>query len=293
MESNQVCFAFHDHSKDTSEFITDAFGYAQSIHILAQHPPPNSEGSGALWFRGQADASWPLIPPIGRKRDFWGNLENPPVPHSNEVGRFLELEKVLLSRFRRHAYPFFGRVLTPWEAITVARHHNLPTRLLDWTSNPFVALYFAAEQHRDKDGAVFAYRPRKNWSWHISTFEGENPDNPQVEDPLAVRGVKIVFPMMAADRLVAQNGGFTIQYPFRCLTEQPSEVFTEEDFDIAEIHKWVLPSGKKGETKLHILDQLHRCGINHRTLFPDLDGLGLGLIRAEAFRKHPGGFCGK
>jgi hypothetical protein len=291
MENGKIKFAFRNWIKEGESGITvDALSFARKIHELAKTPMEGFEGTGALWFRGQADASWPLVPSIGRKCDFWGNFQGL-VSGAEEVNRYRELEKVLLSRFRRGAYPFFQRVLTEWEALTLAQHHCLPTRLLDWTSNPLVALYFASEKCREKDGAVFAYRPRKNWRWHISTFPGENPENPEdVPEPLAVEGVKIAFPMMITDRLVAQNGGFTIQYPFECLRDQSERAFAEWDLDIAELHKWKVLSGENGKTKFDILDQLHRCGINHGTLFPDLDGLGLSLMRAEAFRKHSGSF---
>ena len=195
-----------------------------------------------------------------------------------------ETESVVLQRFRRDGYPFVQRALTNWEAITLGQHHKLPTRLLDWTSNPLVALFFAAETHGDNNGAIFAYRPRKYWTYHISTFQGQNPKNPQVPDPLKIIGIKIVFPMLIADRLIAQSGGFTIQDPLTCLMKRGGEDFTDESLDILEIYKWTLPSS----SKLQVLDELHRVSINRRTLFPGLDGVGLGLRIQERFRRVKG-----
>jgi hypothetical protein len=131
--------------------VSSAFGFAEYIHKLGQAVPMG--GTGALWFRGQADADWELKPSLGRLIEH-GGLYDPTI----EPTDLFQTESVLLQRFKRDGYPFVQRMLTDWEAITLGQHHQLPTRLLDWTSNPLVALFFAVETHWDRDGAVFAYR---------------------------------------------------------------------------------------------------------------------------------------
>jgi hypothetical protein len=234
-------------------------------------------GTGALWFRGQADADWPLVPSIGRNRDFYGETQG---ILASDIQKYAEQERELLSRFRRDAYPYVKRLLTAWEAITLAQHHGLPTRLLDWTSNPLVALYFAAERKPDKDAAIFAYRPLKDTRHRVSMFEGQIEKNKKVPDPFKVKGIKIVYPIMIADRLIAQSGGCTIQYPYEDLLHRCKRPFAIKEVDIVEIFRWRLPS----TCKLSMLGALHRCSINRRTLFPDLDGLAQGMIKAETIR---------
>ena len=279
--SKRVHVRIRDCYKRRQRPITSAFKFAAYIHDLGKKPL-SPDATSALWFRGQADGTWPLVPGIGRKRNFWGQPNKRDRLDLLKHGR----ERALLSRFKRDAYPFFKRVLTDWEAITVAQHHGMPTRLLDWTSSPLVALYFAAEQEPGSDGAVFAYRPRKSWNDLISMFHGQNPTAEVPPNPLDIQGIKVCFPIMISDRLTAQNGGFTVQDPTRCLMSRGSDDFDEKDIDIAEIHKWKLPKGKKRS----ILDELHRCGVNHRTLVPDLDGLCAGMVRGEMFRTIPGGW---
>ena len=254
-----------------------AFAFADQVHKLAQEIPP--EGTGALWLRGHGDSMWELKPSAGRL-PVEGGLYDPAKMPTKES--FYEVESETLQRFKRDSYPFVQRSLTDWEAITLGQHHGLPTRLLDWTSNPLVALFFAAERHLDKDGAVFAYRRRRDSSFHISMFPGQNPKKPDVPEPLKVRGIKIVFPMLIADRLITQSGGFTIQDPLVSILERGSEDFEEEDLDILEIYKWLIPKTAKPT----IVEELHRVSINRRALFPGLDGVGKGIQIQEQFRKR-------
>jgi hypothetical protein len=192
-----------------------------------------------------------------------------------------DVEYNLINRFRRHAHSFLKREPTRWETITLAQHYGLPTRLLDWTYNPLAALYFAAESNANEDGAVFAFRPVNKLSDYIGVY----PDNllikKHVPEPLKVEGIKIIFPMMSSDRLVAQCGGFTIQVPWKPLEAQAGESFRRGTLDIVEMFKWRVPKASKVE----ILGQLNRLGVHHRALFPDLGGAAVGLLRSQLLRK--------
>ncbi len=80
----------------------------------------------------------------------------------------------MLDQFKVRGMPYLtARPENDWEWLALGQHYGLPTRLLDWTRNPLVALYFACVAEAEKDGAVyFAGRlnevdPRK----HTSPFE--------------------------------------------------------------------------------------------------------------------------
>ena len=115
----------------------------------------NQSCKGEWYFRGHRQGEQKhLTPSIGRQLHY--------------AGRSATLsaiqERRLLYRFRRHAYKHYGRILTEWEALFLARHHELPVRLLDWSTNPVVALYFASTYESEghvEDGAVWAIKRRE------------------------------------------------------------------------------------------------------------------------------------
>lgn len=65
------------------------------------------------------------------------------------------IEMKIMMEFKRLSMPVLDtKPETDWEWLFLAQHYGLPTRLLDWSTNPLVALYFAVENHDDKDGVV-------------------------------------------------------------------------------------------------------------------------------------------
>jgi hypothetical protein len=226
------------------------------------------EFKGPVFLRGQADARWGLLPTITRLRDQWHAGRQVPV-----VNLILQ-EEYLLHRFRRHTYEQRGRILNKWEALFLARHHGLPVRLLDWTSNPLVALYWACLFGKDPggDGAIWYFK-RRTQPKDVDVFEPADPED--------IRGVRIIYPFYPTLRMTAQSGLFTIHaHPWKDLTEMPASEYDPKDLDIETGDRWIIPKEDKGE----LLRELERLGINSRTLFPELDGLARGLLHTEAFR---------
>jgi hypothetical protein len=250
-------------SREKINSVADLLSLSQQFSRLG---PP-----GGVYFRGQHDAGWGLRPSIGRG----SNSEF--VYGGRTITRFtLTQEKNLLHRFRRHAYFYANRILSEWEALFLARHHYLPVRLLDWTSNPLIALYTACERGDNRtDAAVWAFRRRRSEKYDIDVLTDK-------KSPLKIKGVKIIFPFYGSSRITAQGGVFTIQdNPWRDLVSYFSRHIPRRNFDLEELTKWSVPA----RSRARCIEELERLGINARTVFPDLDGLAKGLWQTEVIRR--------
>jgi hypothetical protein len=227
---------------------------------------------GQWYFRGHKDDKRQrLKPSIGREFSYVGRT----------VCFTRRQEQALLHRFRRHAYKHYDRVLTEWEALFLARHHELPVRLLDWTTNPVVALFFACTHETSdeaKDGALWAIKRREGSTCDVDVFDTSR-------SPLDYRGIKLVFPFYPTPRLTEQSGIFTLhEDPWAELDSLAGSVYPEDELDVDRLKKWLVP----GEKKQSIIDELERLSINTRTLFPDMDGLARGLWQSEVLRNATG-----
>ncbi len=195
--------------------------FASAISSLHEIKPNRK-----FWYRGLSDCNYGLIPSVGRVQKYAGKRKT--LSPDDEID--------LLHRFRRRVYPHLGRVVSAGEALFLARHYKLPTRLLDWTANALCALYFACVANPEKPAKVWAmHRPQRGEN-DIDPFEVDRQTNEKALfeflGPPSPDYMKIIFPFYNSPRLVAQDGAFTIHSdPWRSI-----ESYVATDFDRKNLH---------------------------------------------------------
>lgn len=97
-----------------------------------------------LLFRGHANAAYELKPSIVREKNYSGRT-------------LLEKERDLIETAKYMSPEVFRSDYQPLEQLALLRHHSMPTRLLDVSSNALVSLYFACCDRKDSDGEVIVF----------------------------------------------------------------------------------------------------------------------------------------
>ena len=236
-----------------------------------------------LWSRGCTWADYNLVPTLYRH------------PGGLPIDGLMKLEGQLMARFRQRALPYLDRDLRDvWDTIFYMQHFSVPTRLLDWTENPFMALFFATairrfddRSHPSKAAAVWLLDPTK-WNnhalRHMSFQEGAidtshtattgyapgTPTNELPASPIAVYG------MHNSKRIVAQRGVFTV---FGKLVDPMENLYASEGFPDGSLTKIVIPEAAVAT----LADSLISIGVTDSVVFPDLDGLARELRRQFGF----------
>ena len=202
------------------------------FHVLETH------SSGDFIYRGEDNSKYKLRPKVGRY-DLGTESEGE------------ELEDHVLKEFSRRSVPYVRRAPeNNLEWMALAQHHGLATRLLDWTSNLFVATHFAVHNYLgDYDRVIYAL--------DVVNFEMLDEE----DDPFASKRVALYEPAHISPRVSAQMGIFTLHpYPMR-------------PFVHPKLERWII----KSDCVIKMAITLDRLGFNRSSLFPGLDGLATHL----------------
>jgi hypothetical protein len=250
----------------------------ESIAAFATALDKMSSPSLPLWFRGVRHAYYDLSPTLYRRSDL------------TKFAEFSALEQRLLTEFKHRSPPFVGKIPTDeLELLFLMQHHSVPTRLLDWTENPFVALFFALEAVRlpetQTDAAVWILNPLLLNKLSLSSYTHEGilsvgddllrgyepmkePRTPAT-NPIALYGVH------NSQRIVAQRGVFVLS----AMNTTPLNKIDFTDAGKGLLRKMTIPVANKKP----IFDQLFAMGITDSVLFPDLDGLAREIKTRHGF----------
>lgn len=199
-------------------------------------------------FRGHLNSDWLLIPSIARYANYF------------DLGYYdslFELEEFLILEFEKYVHPIMDfRRLPMIEKLIHCQHYGLPTRLLDWTTNPLKALYFAVEnpEYDEKDGQIISFSPR---TWYEGTKYIKE-----------IKNIEAFYPELLNERISAQEGCFTVfPLPEDSMNLKPLE--KDNYKNVGELNKVLIPS----DSKLELRIELNKLGINHRTIYPGIEGV--------------------
>jgi len=210
-----------------------------------------------LWFRGQSDEKWRLLPTFARPGK---NLSE-----SNLIKKFKQNATLLLN----------PRPDDEFEWLFLMQHYGIKTRLLDWTESPLTALYFATKKKKPaKDGVLWILLPvelnkhsniKPDFPHDIPSFEEDALNNYKPES-FASETTSKLYPLAALaprnnSRMQAQLSVFTISHR--------DETPLEEINDRKHIWRYIIPK----ENKEAIRKELKILGIGEFQLFPELPSI--------------------
>ncbi len=221
-----------------------------------------------LWYRGQSDANWTLKPSI------WRNFDR-------NTERHIVQEYLFKAKSRIPKSP----IEKDWPAwLSLMQHYRLPTRLLDWSRSPLIALYFALEEFilnpkniSNHDAIVWILNPgklnvssglEKPYVYSIYNDVAKSMILPAFTDPKwSTENNKIMAVSSIENdiRMIIQQSTFTIHSSMESL----DSVQLNENY----LQKIIIP--RKAQSELAF--ELDVLGLNPSYVFPDLENLAIDL----------------
>ncbi|MBI5874851.1 MAG: FRG domain-containing protein [Deltaproteobacteria bacterium] len=220
-------------------FLKNFSHFIETVEKLNETDP-----SKTIIYRGQTQ-DFPLLPSISRN--------NPTIDTTDvEVTAVEELK-------RRSRLKMNKDLIDDWDWLVFSQHFGLRTRLLDWSSNPLVGLWFSCfdEEDWDKDGFLYA----------LVVDDNVRLDRDKDKSPFERNRTRVYRPHLNNERIVAQSGWFTA-HGFS--TSAKRFVRLDKNTLLKKyLTKFVIPK----DLKLMFMEKLNLLGINYEKLFPDIEGI--------------------
>lgn len=218
-------------------------------------------GKQPIWFRGQEDSEWHLEPSIHR-------------------GELLKKENYVTNDF----YIYVNQIESNAPAkdnyaawMSLMQHYGLPTRILDWSSSPLVACYFALEKNRENknDSCIWVLIPRKvniqegfgEYVYPIDAYTVQQMLIPAFKDKTKFEDKIIACHSVKKDlRMYSQQSSFTVHNSQRKL---------EDICDDKTLFKFIIPH----HCKEKMYESVNILGISTSFIYPDMEHVSRDIIR--------------
>lgn len=229
-----------------------------------------SHARSTLVFRGLARASYSNVSSLARLQ-----------------GDYAQLERHLLRNFRKYAHQAAPGPTT-WDWLALGQHHGLPTRLIDWTFSPYVALHFATASWPDDDATL----------WAVDCVKAHESLPPVLRGSLEQEG-SLVFTteqldehakdLRALESLCEDSPPFALFFEPPTLDERianQAAVLSVISDPTRSMDSWLKehPDAWRAwripvQLKREVRERLDQAQITERVLLPGLDGLAAYLRR--------------
>lgn len=257
-------------------------------------------------FRGMSNKEWSLLP--GIFREYSEPQKSSVVMNASIEGRiYAKNEHEIIAHFKKEAGGFLPNIPQTDDFVWMqyAQHFGVPTRLLDFTANPLIALYFCCRSESMADGVIWIINalPFHRWSGSDGFCEMYGPDCTKENMIAAImksikdssdndgdcleKKLPITFiPAYIDQRMSAQSSRFLLWGE----NESPLEKMIDDSnkmsplprgvtFRVVNDQRFLANIIVSGEEKHSIMRELDLLGINEKTVFPGLDGIGRYIER--------------
>lgn len=267
-----------------------------------------TEDEKLFWFRGENSSEFKtsLIPNAYRS---YGELIHSSNKDFSVPEGYIELEDRVRVEFFRYALPNINQLRlknTDWNRYYLMQHYKMKTRLLDWSENALVALFFAVSGNAQSDGVVWILDPYKLNKAALNTTFNNTKNYNFIAAPITIKKLKQLFNPegkininqlttryllmhFKEDEVEGQENNHYYPLPiFPCYIDERTRAqktcFTIFGNRINGLNS--LAKNNDGilkkiiidrSSKSKILDQLRLVGFDNFSVFPDLDGIGSSI----------------
>lgn len=254
---------------------------AQTFEAVLAAIEKFQSGTKVPWYRGCSKVEYDLLPKIARGAKATRKFADVQ-PNENRMFR----------EFRERSKPHLaGHADDEWDNMFIMQHYGIPTRLLDWSESPFVALFFALYPRKEGytgDPVIWMMQP-ETWNSAVMPFSDDEDKildkshrrlgdyafgkdfERYREEPLMMKG------SYNSPRIVAQRGCFTVFGK----SFVPLQKYVAANAEIPDdaLQKIVIDRAKASE----IFASLIKKGITETFVYPDMEGLSLEVTRKHGF----------
>jgi hypothetical protein len=219
-------------------------------------------------YRGQSDSSWELESSLHRAFEYAEYLHS--FGKTKTKFNRQKHEAVMIDKFKCNSHLYLDHLPKEEDTlswVSLMQHHGAPTRLLDFTFSPYVALYFALELGRN-DAAIYCLNYDKLKAEDTIYFNGDlsvaNSNIAQLKDADDLH-LLAFEPRFSNKRLLAQQGLFVAP---STLAVSHEKIISEYNLPENDFLKIIIPA----KLRYTGLRQLSHMNINSSNIYPGLDG---------------------